>query len=224
GASRETTLLRWQPGATRQPAAGSRTQYRLPVRWQASSSPTAGTLATRRVPGQPTQSIASAAGPRARHKQLRAGRRIGRSSASLSLPGSTTHRVTELESALRHRLQYVPSRCLEWARLAFEIWFVRPATRIHPHSSLAPKDYRRSLSESLPRRDPEVRCLARRRLSHPGPGGTVPLRIRTTGCRHPLKRRRHPARMFPALGEISALRTDRARVRNRPPPNRFPCQ
>src|ERR1019366_9416440 len=80
-----------------------------------------GSLSPFPLPGPPNQSIESAAGPRRLSRLLREGQRIGRSSASLSRPGSATHRVTEAESALRHRLRYVPSRCLERAHLAFEI-------------------------------------------------------------------------------------------------------
>ncbi len=224
GASRETALLRWRPRASRRPAAGFHTLYRSAAHLQSSNSPIPGSLATRRVPGPPTQSIASAAGPRRRRRPLREGRRIDRSSASLSRLGSAIRWLTGAESALRHRLPQVPSRCREWAHLAFETWSGRPVTRTHLHSSLAPKDSRRGLSGSPDRHDREVRCLARRLLSYPGPCGTVALRIRTTGCRHPQKHRRRPAQMLWAPGENSAPRIHPARVRNRTPQDRSRCQ
>src|ERR1035438_8406908 len=224
GGCPETVRLRWRPRATHRPAARSRTRYRLPARLPAINPPPPGPPATGRVPGPPTQSIESAAGPRRRHRLLHEDQRIGRSSASLSGLGSATHRVTELESALRHRLRQVPSHCLELVHLAFGIWFGRRVTRTRPHSALAPKDYRRGLSGSLDRKSTRLNSLARRLLSYPDLCDTVPLRNRTIGCHHPLKRRKHPARMFRAPEEISELQTHPARVRNRVPPDRSPCQ
>ena len=195
---------RCRPTVSRRPAAGFHTQYRSPDRWQWSSSPTPDTHATGPVPGPPTRSTESAAGPRKPNTLLREDRGAVDFLPVFPLLDQQSSRGRQQNPPIGINRRERPPRCLESAHRACEIWSGLDGNTKTP-AFLA-------RTQRLPSPSLRITITARIRksafapedsLSNPAPCGRVPVRIRTRGCRHPLKHRRHPAPMLPAPGETS---------------------